>query len=317
MRKHLLVWALLLILAGFYPVVSPSVLAVPIMILLFVGWSTSWDILGGWAGQVSLGHVAFVGLGAYFVAIGTQKYGLTPWVAIMLAMLCALVLSYIWGRLTFRLQGVYFAMSTIAIAEMIRLIAIKESWLSGGATGVFIVSLPELFGFDLFEKTTQFYLALGFAATTLLILILLSGSRFGYQLRAIREDEHSAMAAGINPVQVKLKAFMLSACLTTFGGGIYGIYLSFMEPDVTFNLLFSIQIAVIAIVGGRGTLWGPAMGALVLIGASEMFRTTFAQANMLVYGILILVVMLFFPRGMLGEIIYHRIRKSYARSTQG
>lgn len=316
MKKHLFIWAVLLIAAAIYPVVSPTVLAVPIIILLFVGWSTSWDILGGWAGQVSLGHVAFVGLGAYFVAIGTQKYGLTPWFSISLAMLCALILSYVWGRLTFRLQGVYFAMSTIAIAEMIRLIAIKESWLSGGATGVFIVMLPEPFGIDFFDKHTQFYLALSFAAVVLLLMILISNSRFGYQLRAIREDEQSAMAAGINPVRIKLKAFMLSACLTTFGGGVYGIYLSFMEPDVTFNLLFSIQIAVIAIVGGRGTIWGPAAGALILISASEIFRTTFAQANMLVYGILILAVMLFFPRGMLGELIYHRIRKSYARSTQ-
>ena len=124
------------------------------------------------------------------------------------------------------------------------------------------------------------------------------------------------MAAGISPSKVKLQAFMLSAGLTAFGGGIYGVYLSFMEPENTFALLFSIQIALTAIVGGRGTIWGPALGALILMASTELFRTYFAQASMLVYGVLILVVMLFFPRGILGEIAHHAIRRAYARGTQ-
>jgi len=316
MKTDLLMWTVLVIAAAFYPVFFPSVLAIPIMVLLFAGWATAWDVLGGWSGQVSLGHVAFVGLGAYAVAIGSETYGIAPWTAIILAVLIAIILALIWGWLTFRLQGVYFAMSTIAIAEMIRLIAINEDWLTGGPTGVFISMLPEPFGLDLFEKTTQFYLALVFAAVTILIMIIMSRGKFGYQLRAVREDEQSAMAAGIDPAHVKFKAFVLSAALTTIGGGIYGIYLSFLDPDVTFNLLFSIQIAVIAIVGGRGTIWGPAVGALILVAASEIFRNTFAHANMLVYDILILVFMLFFLGGIVGEILYHRVRNSYARRTQ-
>jgi branched-chain amino acid transport system permease protein len=197
------------------------------------------------------------------------------------------------------------------------LIAINEEWLSGGATGVFIATLPEPFGIDLFSRTAQFYMALAFAAVVIATVIVISRAQFGYQLRAVREDEDSAMAAGIDPTATKLKAFMLSAALTSIGGGIYGIVLAFIEPHVIFALLLSVQIALTAIIGGRGTIWGPAVGAIVLIGAGEMFRTTFAEANMLIYGILILVVVLFVPRGIVGELARRHIRRLYAKRAQG
>jgi len=144
-----------------------------------------------------------------------------------------------------------------------------------------------------------------------------STRRFGYRLRAVREDENSAMAAGIDPRAIKLQAFMLSAAFTAFGGGIYGIFLSFLEPHVMFYLLLSVQIALTAIIGGRGTVFGPALGAFVLIGAGEVFRTTFAEANLLIYGVLILVVVLFFPRGIVSEISRRIVRRRYARSARG
>ena len=159
-------------------------------------------------------------------------------------------------------------------------------------------------------------MALGFALITLVIVFLISGRRLGYQLRAVREDEDAAMAAGINPANVKLKAFAISGALTSIGGGIYAIFLSFIEPHVIFNLLLSIQIALTAIIGGRGTLWGPAIGALVLVLCGELFRTTFAQANMLIYGLLILMVVLFFPRGIMGEMVRNLVRRRYASRAQ-
>ncbi|HRO58078.1 MAG TPA: branched-chain amino acid ABC transporter permease [Burkholderiaceae bacterium] len=317
MSRNLAILLGLTALGAVYPQMFPDYLAIPITILLFIGWATSWDLIGGWAGQVSLGHAAFVGLGAYFVAIGIERFDVAPWWSLLAAMGFSAILAMLWGGLTFRLQGPYFALSTIAIAEMLRLVAINETWLSGGATGVFISTLPEPFSLDLFDRQLQFYLALVFAASVLLAVIIISRVRFGYQLRAVREDEQSAMAAGIDPARVKLRAFMLSGALTALGGGIYGMYLSFMEPHVMFNLLLSIQIALTAIIGGRGTVWGPALGAVVLIGAGEMFRTVFAQANMLVYGLLILAVVLFFPRGIIAELIRKQVRRVYARRAQG
>ena len=317
MTKHLIGLGVLLAVGMAYPAIFPNSLTIAISVLLFAGWATSWDLLGGWNGQVSLGHASFVGLGAYFVAIGQSQFGLAPWWTMAMAAAVAAVLAYFWGWLTFSLRGPYFSLSTIAVAEILRLVAINEEWLTGGATGVFIATLPEPFGIDLFSRTAQFYMALAFAAVVIATVIVISRARFGYQLRAVREDEDSAMAAGIDPTATKLKAFMLSAALTSIGGGIYGIVLAFIEPHVIFALLLSVQIALTAIIGGRGTIWGPAVGALVLIGAGEMFRTTFAEANMLIYGILILVVVLFVPRGIVGELARRHIRRLYAKRAQG
>jgi branched-chain amino acid transport system permease protein len=317
MTKHLIGLGVLLTVGIAYPAIFPNNLTIAISVLLFAGWATSWDLLGGWNGQVSLGHASFVGLGAYFVAIGQSQFGLAPWWTMAMAAAVAAVLAYLWGWLTFSLRGPYFSLSTIAVAEILRLVAINEEWLSGGATGVFIATLPEPFGIDLFSRTAQFYMALAFATVVIATVIVISRARFGYQLRAVREDEDSAMAAGIDPTATKLKAFMLSAALTSIGGGIYGIVLAFIEPHVIFALLLSVQIALTAIIGGRGTIWGPAVGALVLIGAGEMFRTTFAEANMLIYGILILVVVLFVPRGVVGELARRHIRRLYAKRAQG
>ena len=317
MTKHLIGLGVLLAVGMAYPAIFPNNLTIAISVLLFAGWATSWDLLGGWNGQVSLGHASFVGLGAYFVAIGEGQFGLAPWWTMAMAAAVAAVLAYFWGWLTFSLRGPYFSLSTIAVAEILRLVAINEEWLSGGATGVFIATLPEPFGIDLFSRTAQFYMALAFATVVIATVIVISRARFGYQLRAVREDEDSAMAAGIDPTATKLKAFMLSAALTSIGGGIYGIVLAFIEPHVIFALLLSVQIALTAIIGGRGTIWGPAVGAIVLIGAGEMFRTTFAEANMLIYGILILVVVLFVPRGIVGELARRHIRRLYAKRAQG
>ncbi|MGF9763217.1 branched-chain amino acid ABC transporter permease [Microvirga sp. 0TCS3.31] len=317
MIKHFIGLGVLLAVGIAYPAIFPNSLTIAISVLLFAGWATSWDLLGGWNGQVSLGHASFVGLGAYFVAIGQSQFGLAPWWTMAMAAVFAAFLGYFWGWLTFRLRGPYFSLSTIAVAEILRLVAINEEWLSGGATGVFIATLPEPFGVDLFSRTAQFYMALAFAAVVIATVIVVSRARFGYQLRAVREDEDSAMAAGIDPTATKLKAFMLSAALTSIGGGIYGIVLAFIEPHVIFALLLSVQIALTAIIGGRGTIWGPAVGALVLIGAGEMFRTTFAEANMLIYGVLILVVVLFVPRGIVGELARRHIRRLYAKRAQG
>lgn len=317
MSRHFIALAVLALAGLAYPHLFPNSLTIAISILLFAGWATSWDILGGWAGQLSLGHAGFVGLGAYFVAIGQADYGLAPWWAMMLAMAAAAALAFIWGRITFGLRGPYFSLSTIAVAEILRMIAINEGWLTGGATGVFISTLPEPFGIDLFSRVAHFYMALAFCVLAVAIIIVISHTRFGYQLRAVREDESSAMAAGINPVVVKLKAFMMSGALVALGGGIYGIFLSFLEPHILFYLFLSIQIALTAIIGGRGTIWGPSIGALLLIGSGEVFRSAFAQANLLIYGLLILIVILFLPRGIFGEIQRRAIRRRYARSTQG
>lgn len=312
MNKQVLCLLGVVALAALYPLLSAAYITVGISVFLFTGWASSWNLLGGWAGQLSLGHASFVGLGAYIVAIGATQFGLAPWWSVLIAMAVAGVFAALWGKLTFSLHGPYFSLSTIAIAEIMRLVAINEGWLTGGASGVFIDSLAEPFGLDLFDKTVQYYMALSYAALTIAITLFISSRRFGYQLKAVRDNEEAAMAAGINPTAIKLKAFIISGLLTALGGGIYGIFLSFIEPHIIFNLLLSIQIALTVIIGGRGTIWGPAVGAALLVISGEIFRTAFAQANLLVYGVLILVVILVLPRGVVGEYAHKLVRRKYA-----
>jgi branched-chain amino acid transport system permease protein len=296
--------------------IFPQSLTLGITLLLLAGWATAWDMLGGWTGQTSLGHAAFVGLGAYTIAVASVRFDLSSWAAVLLAMAFAAVLALVWGWLTFRLQGAYFALSTIAVAEILRLVAINERKLTGRAVGIFIFDLDTPFGLDLFSRHTEFFISLFYLLLVIAILILITRGRFGYQMRAVREDENSAMAAGINPTSVKLRAFMISGALTALGGCIYGVFLSALQPQPMFEITLSVQIALVAIIGGRGTIFGPLVGATLLTLAAELFRNLFANANLLIYGVLIVVVIMFMPEGLMGEVQRYLVRRRYARSTR-
>jgi branched-chain amino acid transport system permease protein len=309
--------ALVLLIAAAWPLVFPHYLNLGIGLLILAGWAASWDIVGGWAGQLSLGHAAFVGLGAYTVALTAKHLQLAPWWSLGLAMALAAGLAWAWGAITFRLRGPYFTLSTLAIAEVLRLIAINERWLTGGAGGIFISALARPFGLDLFNRRVEYYAALGYVAVVVGLVIWLSRRRFGFELRAVREDEEAAMAAGINPTAVKLKAFILSGSLTTAGGLLYGIFLSALEPHGLFDIPLSVRIALTAIIGGRGTVWGPLVGAVLLTLSAEIFRNLFAGANLLIYGVLIIIVVLFVPRGLVGEWQRVQVRRRYERAARG
>jgi branched-chain amino acid transport system permease protein len=309
--------ALVLLIAAAWPLVFPHYLNLGIGLLILAGWAASWDIVGGWAGQLSLGHAAFVGLGAYTVALTAKHLQLAPWWSLGLAMALAAGLAWAWGAITFRLRGPYFTLSTLAIAEVLRLIAINERWLTGGAGGIFISALARPFGLDLFNRRVEYYVALGYLAVVVGLVIWLSRRRFGFELRAVREDEEAAMAAGINPTAVKLKAFILSGSLTTAGGLLYGIFLSALEPHGLFDIPLSVRIALTAIIGGRGTVWGPLVGAVLLTLSAEIFRNLFAGANLLIYGVLIIIVVLFVPRGLVGEWQRVQVRRRYERAARG
>lgn len=295
--------------------VFPQYLSIGITLMLLAGWATAWDLLGGWTGQSSLGHAAFVGLGAYTIAVMSSNYGTPSWGALLIAMGLSAALAFIWGRITFGLRGAYFTLSTIAIAEILRLVAINERQLTGGAVGIFIFSMDEPFGLDLFSRQVEFHVSLVYLLIVLAVVILVTRGRFGYQMRAVREDENSAMAAGISPTSVKVRAFMLSAALTAAGGVIYGLFLSALQPQPMFELPLSVRIALVAIIGGRGTIFGPLIGAILVTLASELFRNIFADANLLIYGALIVFVIIFMPRGIMGEIHRRAVRRRYASST--
>jgi branched-chain amino acid transport system permease protein len=271
-------------------------------ITLFAALGLAWNLVGGYAGQLSLGHVAFFGVGAYGLALFTQL-SIPVWISLLLAALVATFFAAIIGIIAFRLRGPYFTLATIAFGEVLRLTATNLN-VTGGAIGL---TMPALFIGRTFWR--QFFLAsVALAAIAFLTNLWVSRSRFGYYLMAIREDEDTAGAVGINTARCKLQALLLSAFLTALAGGLYASAFQFIVPDSVLTLEISVQIAIITMLGGAGTLLGPIVGAALLLTASEVFKNQFKESHLLIYGVLIVIVVLFLPEGIVGG-IEHLFRK--------
>jgi branched-chain amino acid transport system permease protein len=303
-------FALVIGVLALYPFVFGRYMNLGISILLFAGFALAWDILGGWTGQNSLGNAAFVGIGAYSVAI-LALLGVAPWWGMLVGIALSALIAWGWGAMTFRLRGSYFTLSTIAVAEILRLVALNEDWLTHGSEGINLPTLPLLFGFDLFERRVEFYLVLLFVAGLLLFGLWLKRSKLGYYFRAVREDEDGAMALGINPTRAKIVAFILVGAFTAIGGGLWVIFLGRVDPDTTMIVAVSIQIALLAIIGGRGTVYGPLIGAFLIGVPSEVFRSQLREANLLVYGILIVIVIVYLPKGIVGTLEHFLYRRNH------
>jgi branched-chain amino acid transport system permease protein len=275
-------------------------------IVLFAALGLAWNLVGGYAGQLSLGHVAFFGLGAYGLAMFTA-HGVPVWISIFLAAAVSTAVAAIIGRIVFRLRGPYFTLATIAFGEVLRLGAANLS-ATGGAIGL---STPALFTGPNFWKL--FYLAaLVLALICFLVNYATSRSRPGYYLMAIREDEETASSVGIDNAGYKLRALLISAFLTALGGALYSSAFQYIVPDSVLTIEISVQIAIITMLGGAGTLLGPVIGAVLLLGASELFKNQFQESHLLIYGILIVLVVLFLPDGIVGglEHLFRRRAKS-------
>ncbi|HSE97028.1 MAG TPA: branched-chain amino acid ABC transporter permease [Blastocatellia bacterium] len=281
-----------------------------ILVLLYVTLGSAWNILGGFAGQLSLGHAAFFGIGAYTAAILASKSDLSPWWAMIAGPAAALPVALAVGWICFRLRGPYFTLSTIAVGEMVRLVALNWRDLTGGAVGVVI--RPSIFGGT--DKMPYYYIILIMAAGTVALCYMISRRKLGYFLMAIREDEETAESIGINTTRYKLIALAISASLTATAGAFYANYFLFVEPTVVLPLILSVEIVLITIVGGLGTVGGPVVGAVLLKLSSEIFRNVFEQANLLIYGALLIVVILFMPEGLIGG--FQKLFKSRTRKEQ-
>jgi branched-chain amino acid transport system permease protein len=263
-------------------------------ITLFAAMGLAWNLVGGYAGQLSLGHVAFFGVGAYGLALFTQLE-IPVWVSLFLAAMVATLFAAIIGLISFRLRGPYFTLATIAFGEVLRLTATNLD-VTGGAIGL---TMPALFHGRTFWR--QFFLAsVALAALAFLTNLWVSRSRFGYYLMAIREDEDTASAVGINTSRLKLQSLLLSAFLTALAGALYASAFQFIVPDSVLTLEISVQIAIITMLGGAGTLLGPIVGAALLLTAQEIFKNQFKESHLLIYGVLIVIVVLFVPEGIIG-----------------
>ena len=264
-------------------------------VVVFAVLGMAWNFIGGYAGQLSLGHVAYFGIGAYAMTLSTERIGWNPWLGVILGVLLAIVGALIIGSITFRLRGPYFALATIAAAEIIRVLVQNQDELTHGAVGT---NAPLLFQApDLDAKF--FWGAMPLLGGAFALATWIHNSRFGYRLRAIRENENTAMAVGVNPAVDKLLALLPSAMVTALAGSIYASYFSFVGPDTVLNIEISVQAALIAMLGGAATVWGPILGSIVLTLTAEIFKTYFEHTHLVVYGALLIVVVVFLPGGVI------------------
>ncbi|MFP5262631.1 MAG: branched-chain amino acid ABC transporter permease [Blastocatellia bacterium] len=280
-----------------------------ILVLLYVMLGSAWNILGGFAGQLSLGHAAFFGIGAYAAAVIASKSALSPWWAMIAGPVVALPVALVVGWVCFRLRGPYFTLATIAVGEVVRLVALNWQALTGGAVGVVI--RPSVFSGT--SKLPYYYIILVMAAAAVTLCYFVSRGRLGYFLMAIREDDETAESIGIDTTRYKLAALGLSAAITAAAGAFYANYFLFIDPTIVLPLALSVEIVLMAIIGGLGTVAGPVLGAVLLKLSSEIFRSYFEQANLLIYGALLITVILFMPGGLMGGLrSLFRSKKSVA-----
>lgn len=296
---------LCVVLAVAITVIYPNQFFANLLVLICI-WSMNgmgWNVIGGYCGQVSNGHALFYGIGAYVVALGTYKFHLSPWITIWVGMLISTVLAGIIGKPILRLHGHVFAISTMALAESVRIIFNNWAW-AGGATGVFMLNSEAnpWVSLQLTNIRDYFYLYLGFVVIVLIIMKYLDKTKFFYYLRAIKGNELAAESAGINAAKYKNRAYMLSAAIVSLAGSMYAQFILYIDPSTMLTLNVSMMIVLVAVMGGIGTVEGPILGAIILETISEYSRKylgKFGGVDMVLYGVLVILIVLFIPGGIL------------------
>ncbi len=278
-----------------------------IKVFLYGTLAQAWNILAGYCGQISLGHAVFFGAGAYTSTVLQMTWGLNPWVGLAAGVVLAVALSQLIGYPCFRLRGHYFAIATIAIGEIVQTLAINWDFI-GGARGLTLpIRKDSLLTFQFHtSKYPYYYVILALLSLCLLVSWRIERSRLGYYLRAIREDAEAAASVGIPVTRYKLIAMAVSAAFVAAGGTFYAQYVLYLDPDSVLPLSLSILVCVLGVVGGVGTMWGPIVGAALLIPLSEFTRIQFGgtgrAADLVIYGALLTGVAVFQPAGLVGLI---------------
>ena len=288
-------------------VTSPTYLQILILLFFYAYLTTSWNLVGGFAGVLPLGHSVFVGIGAYTSTILTLQYGVSPWIGMLVGGLLAALVGVIIGLPTFRLRGAYFCLCTIAFAEGIRVMVENIDTLGplkiNGPRGLLIpLKEPSFWHYQFMSKLPYYYIIL-----TLLILVLaltwcISRSKIGYYLAAGGEEPEAAGALGVNVAHYKLLAMAMSCFFTALAGTFYAQLMLYFYPKGLMGLDLSFEIAFIALIGGRGTIAGPVIGALVLRPLNEFTRIYLSDMlpglHLVIFGLILILVMLYKPQGL-------------------
>ncbi|MEN6440656.1 MAG: branched-chain amino acid ABC transporter permease [Syntrophobacter sp.] len=274
-----------------------------IIALMWVVIGSSWNLLAGYTGQISFGHAIFFGVGAYTAGICTTQLGISAWWGMLLGGPVAMVFGFLMGSICFRLRGSYFNLATLAIAEILRLVA--KSWTSftEGMMGILTIQTFR-------SKVPYYFLALGLAGLCVFTIYKIMKSKWGFYFVAIREDQDAAEALGISSFRYKTYSLLVSSFFTGLAGAFYMNYMGFIDPDVVFSLYYiSIMAILVAILGGAGLIWGPPVGAFIMVLLQELFRSAFfgmapkwvSNAHAMAFGILVIVVIRYMANGIVGD----------------
>lgn len=308
-RRQLITAVVVFALIALVPRLVSDVYTMNVLILtlLFAALSQSWNLLGGYCGQVSLGHALYFGIGAYATSILYVKFGITPWGGLLAGGIIAALIALALGYPSFRLKGHYFSIATIVIAE-IGLLLFHNWDYAGAALGIQWPFTPDSWWTLQFarDKAPYFYFALVLFAVTWLVTFAIVESKWGYWWRAVKDNAEAAESLGVTIFHSKMAAAAISAFFTAVGGGFYAAFVSYIDPDSVMHFRFSLLMALPAVLGGVGSLWGPAVGALILIPLAEFTRSYLGGAgsglDLVIYGGLIMIVSLTRPEGILSII---------------
>lgn len=277
------------------------------VVLLYAFYASSWNILGGYAGQLSLGHGAYIGLGAYITTVLFSEYGLSPWIGMLIAGALVGLFAIAIGYPCFRLSGVYYSLSTVALVNVMKLYFIAEDTILGFKTNSSLGYKIEWRGtfadMQFLDKKYYFWVILFLLLIVVMVSSKIKNSKTGYYLSAINTNQNAARSLGINTTYYKLKALFISAFFAAVGGSFYAMFIQYIDPSSVFNYDVSIEMTVLAMVGGRGTIFGPILGAILLVPLKEIARSqlgaSFSGLPLVIYGVILMAVVFFLPNGVL------------------
>lgn len=281
-------------------------LHVVIVSLFYVMMASSWNLLAGYTGQVSFAQAAFAGIGAYTSGILAVKFGLNPWIGVVLGSLLAALVGLGLGFLCIRMGGIYLSLTTLAFSEILRIIITNEYEITRGTMGLQVPSLMAEY-----SKSSYLYIMLAGAVLTLVVVYQVIHSNLGLNFRAVQNDEPAAGSLGVNVVQIRLLAFTLSSALAGLAGGLYGHYLLLITPEIP-SLDQQFLVLAMAVIGGMGSLLGPVIGSFILEILSEYIRA-YGEYHVLVFGLVALMMARFSPNGLVGLLRSQKFAKA-ARS---
>lgn len=290
---------------------------------LSVIWSImglGWNVLGGYAGQVSNGHAMFFAIGAYVGALSLKWYHISPWISMWIGVAICMLLAFLIGYPLLRLRGHYFAISTMAIVECVRIIFTNWNFI-GGATGVsfYDKTSPSIYTLQFQNRIPFYYICLAFMLVFIILSRVIERSKFGYYCRAIKANQDSAESAGVNSTFYKRWAYMISAGIVAIGGALYAQYIQYIDPVSLLPLSNSMLIVLVVVMGGIGTIWGPVLGAFIMTFINQYARALFNQLsglNLFIYGLLVILIVLFLPNGIMSLFSKEQLAK-YKRWLSG